>query len=121
MEYRNWEAEQAAEWVEVVKRNGHSQQAGQTSALSQPVRLSGANTIPISGDHRRSSSSNVYGNNDRQSVFSHIQFKSKVNLHNSPSDRAKSKVFIPSVSNFCPTSILGPIPEKHLTHQNYKA
>lgn len=53
--------------------------------------------------------------------FSHIQFKSKVNLHDSPSDWAKSKLFIPSVSNLCPAGILGPIPEKHLTHQNYKA
>lgn len=70
-EYRNWLREQEAEWVHVGDSKGHQQM----------VRLTGANSIPVSASHRQPLSSNSMEfsnlnpafNPKHNSVFNHIK------------------------------------------------
>jgi hypothetical protein len=100
VELCQWESEQAAEWVEVVNRN-----------RDKPVRLSGANTIPISVSHQQASTSrsmefsnlNTILNSRRISAFNCLNFVSGFNGHQS------AKTIVPQPSHSL-ASILGPVP-----------
>ncbi|CAD6267620.1 unnamed protein product [Miscanthus lutarioriparius] len=73
-ELRNWEAMQAAEWSDVVKRGPPPQR--------QPTHLTGANAIPIHGHHRlplasfsmEFSNFKFHNNPGRRLVFTRINF-----------------------------------------------
>lgn len=73
-ELRNWEAVQAAEWSDVVKRGRPPQR--------QPTHLTGANAIPVHGHHRLPLASSsmefsnfkFHNNPGRRLVFTRINF-----------------------------------------------
>lgn len=124
LEYRNWLAEEAAKWSEVARRTS-STQSKRPTHVPRPVRLTGANAFPVSGDRsvfsgdrRRpgpavsiANNNNLKGHHASPSVFNRINLQHSTKHNNSGSPTVNVAITGSfQISNLA--RILGPPPVK---------